>query len=135
MITANSRHSLSLRSKPIQRFLFSIRARISVGQILSQKSFSIPFGLPPTSMVRPTLHLPLHGVNKLDGKDKDSDLPLFSWPVYGYAYDVLIGGLYPNQKAEWDYDLHGYVGTKSARKSTLYHSSRWRWPISGRLWN
>lgn len=35
------------------------------------------------------------------------DLPLFSWPVYGKAYDVLIGGLYPNQLPEWDYDLHG----------------------------
>ena len=30
-----------------------------------------------------------------------------SWPVYGSAYDVLLGGLYPNQKAEWEYDLHG----------------------------
>ncbi|KAF9255073.1 FAD/FMN-containing dehydrogenase [Marasmius fiardii PR-910] len=39
--------------------------------------------------------------------DEPSDLPLFSWPVYGYAYDVLIGGLYPNTKTEWDYGLHG----------------------------
>ncbi|KAF8903988.1 hypothetical protein CPB85DRAFT_1377016 [Mucidula mucida] len=38
---------------------------------------------------------------------KSSDLPLLSWPVYGTAYDVLIGGLYPNQLPEWDYDLHG----------------------------
>ncbi len=27
--------------------------------------------------------------------------------MYGTAYDVLIGGLYPNQLPEWDYDLHG----------------------------
>ena len=39
--------------------------------------------------------------------DKKTDLQLFSWPVVGYAYDVLIGGLYPNTKTEWDYGLHG----------------------------
>lgn len=39
--------------------------------------------------------------------DKESDLPLLFWPVYGFAYDVLIGGLYPNQLPEWDYNLHG----------------------------
>lgn len=39
--------------------------------------------------------------------DKKTNLPLLLWPVYGYAYDVLIGGLYPNTKAEWDYGLHG----------------------------
>ncbi|KDR77589.1 hypothetical protein GALMADRAFT_95293 [Galerina marginata CBS 339.88] len=39
--------------------------------------------------------------------DKKTDLPLLSWPVYGYAYDVLIGGLYPNTKTEWDYGLRG----------------------------
>jgi L-gulonolactone oxidase len=27
--------------------------------------------------------------------------------VFGWNYDVLIGGLYPNQKTEWDYGLHG----------------------------
>ena len=35
------------------------------------------------------------------------DFPLLSWPVIGHAYDVLIGGLYPNQKPEWEYGLHG----------------------------
>ncbi|KAF7288941.1 D-arabinono-1,4-lactone oxidase [Mycena indigotica] len=35
------------------------------------------------------------------------DLPLLIWPVIGRAYDVLIGGLYPNQRPEWEYDLHG----------------------------
>lgn len=39
--------------------------------------------------------------------EKTFDVPLLSWPVYGTAYDVLIGGLYPNEKAEWDYGLHG----------------------------
>ncbi|KAF8073381.1 hypothetical protein FPV67DRAFT_1477585 [Lyophyllum atratum] len=39
--------------------------------------------------------------------DKPTNLPLLFWPVYGYAYDVLIGGLYPDQKPEWEYGLHG----------------------------
>ncbi|KAK0185603.1 hypothetical protein F5146DRAFT_1070711 [Armillaria mellea] len=39
--------------------------------------------------------------------EKTFDVPLLSWPVYGSAYDVLIGGLYPNEKTEWDYGLHG----------------------------
>ncbi|KAF7357118.1 Fad fmn-containing dehydrogenase [Mycena sanguinolenta] len=37
------------------------------------------------------------------------NLPLLSWPVVGHAYDVLIGGLYPNELPEWDYDLHGHT--------------------------
>ncbi|KAJ7907133.1 hypothetical protein B0H13DRAFT_2233495 [Mycena leptocephala] len=37
------------------------------------------------------------------------NLPLLSWPVVGHAYDVLIGGLYPNTLPEWDYDLHGHT--------------------------
>ncbi|KAF8526103.1 FAD/FMN-containing dehydrogenase, partial [Gautieria morchelliformis] len=40
-------------------------------------------------------------------RDKTTNFPLFTWPVYGWAYDVLIGGLYPGQRPEWDYDLHG----------------------------
>ncbi|KAJ7599845.1 hypothetical protein C8J56DRAFT_2065 [Mycena floridula] len=39
--------------------------------------------------------------------DKTTDLAQLFWPVYGFAYDVLIGGLYPNQLPEWDYQLHG----------------------------
>ncbi|KAJ7107901.1 hypothetical protein C8R44DRAFT_320719 [Mycena epipterygia] len=35
------------------------------------------------------------------------NLPLLSWPVVGHAYEVLIGGLYPDTLPEWDYDLHG----------------------------
>ncbi|KAF9522205.1 hypothetical protein CPB83DRAFT_919332, partial [Crepidotus variabilis] len=38
---------------------------------------------------------------------KKTNFQLFSWPVIGYAYDVLIGGLYPNMKTEWDYGLRG----------------------------
>ncbi|KAI3393627.1 hypothetical protein diail_3854 [Diaporthe ilicicola] len=40
---------------------------------------------------------------------KDTNEALTTWPVTGYNYDVLIGGLYPDQKAEWDYELHGYT--------------------------
>lgn len=39
--------------------------------------------------------------------DKKTNLQLFSWPVHGYAYDVLIGGLYPDTQTEWYYGLHG----------------------------
>ncbi|KAJ7085138.1 hypothetical protein B0H15DRAFT_988641 [Mycena belliarum] len=35
------------------------------------------------------------------------NFPYLSWPVVGHAYDVLIGGLYPDTKPEWDYNLHG----------------------------
>lgn len=41
--------------------------------------------------------------------DKRTDKPIKEWPVYGYNYDVLIGGLYPGQKPEWDYGLEGYT--------------------------
>lgn len=41
--------------------------------------------------------------------DKRTNEAILSWPVYGWNYDVLIGGLYPDQKPEWDYDLHGYT--------------------------
>ncbi|KAJ6556979.1 hypothetical protein DFH09DRAFT_1037608 [Mycena vulgaris] len=40
-------------------------------------------------------------------REQSLNLPLLSWPVYGSAYDVLIGGLYPNELPEWDYNLHG----------------------------
>lgn len=29
--------------------------------------------------------------------------------MYGYNYDVLIGGLYPGQQPEWEYNLRGYT--------------------------
>lgn len=39
----------------------------------------------------------------------DTDEAITEWPVTGYNYDVLIGGLWPGQKTEWDADLHGYT--------------------------
>ncbi|KAJ4857584.1 FAD binding domain-containing protein [Trichoderma breve] len=34
--------------------------------------------------------------------DKVTDEAITEWPVYGWNYDVLIGGLYPGQKPEWE---------------------------------
>ncbi|KAK3394400.1 hypothetical protein B0H63DRAFT_498996 [Podospora didyma] len=39
--------------------------------------------------------------------EKTNNTEIAEWPVYGWNYDVLIGGLYPDQLPEWDYDLHG----------------------------
>jgi hypothetical protein len=39
--------------------------------------------------------------------DKVTNLPLLFWPVTGWSYDVLIGGLYPGTQPEWNYNLHG----------------------------
>ncbi|TRM63213.1 hypothetical protein BD626DRAFT_495895 [Schizophyllum amplum] len=39
--------------------------------------------------------------------DKNSDIPALFWPVNGWSYDSLIGGLYPDTKPEWDYNLRG----------------------------
>ncbi|KAL7951010.1 FAD-binding domain-containing protein [Trichoderma barbatum] len=41
--------------------------------------------------------------------DKVTDEEITEWPVYGWNYDVLIGGLYPGQKPEWEYGLKGYT--------------------------
>jgi len=41
--------------------------------------------------------------------DKITDKVITSWPVYGWNYDVLIGGLYPDQLPEWDYKLAAYT--------------------------
>ncbi|KAK0703477.1 hypothetical protein B0T26DRAFT_681142 [Lasiosphaeria miniovina] len=38
---------------------------------------------------------------------KTNNTEIKDWPVYGWNYDLLIGGLYPDQLPEWDYDLHG----------------------------
>ncbi len=40
-------------------------------------------------------------------REKTNNSEIHSWPVYGWNYDVLIGGLYPDQIAEWDLGLHG----------------------------
>ncbi|KAI0130183.1 FAD/FMN-containing dehydrogenase [Xylariales sp. AK1849] len=39
--------------------------------------------------------------------EKTTDEVITEWPVYGWNYDVLIGGLYPGQLPEWDYGLRG----------------------------
>jgi hypothetical protein len=41
--------------------------------------------------------------------EKSNDTTLTTWPVYGWNYDVLIGGLYPGLLPEWDYNLHSYT--------------------------
>jgi L-gulonolactone oxidase len=41
--------------------------------------------------------------------EKTTNADINKWPVYGWNYDVLIGGLYPDQKPEWDYNLRGYT--------------------------
>ena len=38
---------------------------------------------------------------------KTTNVEIESWPVHGWNYDVLIGGLYPDQQPEWEYGLHG----------------------------
>ncbi|KAH8915933.1 hypothetical protein BT69DRAFT_1356147 [Atractiella rhizophila] len=42
-------------------------------------------------------------------RNNDTQQALLTWPTYGYAYPVLIGGLYPDQKPEWELGLHGYT--------------------------
>lgn len=42
-------------------------------------------------------------------RDNTTQLPILLWPTTGYAYPVLIGGLYPDQKPEWEMNLHGYT--------------------------
>ncbi|KAL2131292.1 hypothetical protein VTI74DRAFT_5298 [Chaetomium olivicolor] len=42
-------------------------------------------------------------------REKTTNKEIKEWPVYGWNYDVLIGGLYPDQKAEWEYGLAGYT--------------------------
>ncbi|KAI1820470.1 FAD/FMN-containing dehydrogenase [Xylaria intraflava] len=42
-------------------------------------------------------------------KEKTTWADILTWPVYGWNYDVLIGGLYPDQKPEWEVGLHGYT--------------------------
>jgi hypothetical protein len=41
--------------------------------------------------------------------EKTNDSTITAWPVYGWDYDVLIGGLYPGLLPEWDYNLRGYT--------------------------
>ncbi|KAH8724583.1 hypothetical protein GQ44DRAFT_740205 [Phaeosphaeriaceae sp. PMI808] len=40
-------------------------------------------------------------------RDKRTNKAITTWPVYGWNYDVLIGGLYPDQGTQWDFGLRG----------------------------
>ena len=42
-------------------------------------------------------------------REKTTNKAIDKWPVYGWNYDVLIGGLYPEQQPEWELGLHGYT--------------------------
>lgn len=42
-------------------------------------------------------------------RDNGTQLPIITWPTTGWAYPVLIGGLYPDQLPEWEMGLHGYT--------------------------
>ncbi|PLN79063.1 FAD-binding domain-containing protein [Aspergillus taichungensis] len=42
-------------------------------------------------------------------REKTTNKDISEWPVYGWNYDVLIGGLYPDQKPVWEYGMHGYT--------------------------
>ncbi|KAM0234823.1 hypothetical protein ACHAPO_006187 [Fusarium lateritium] len=42
-------------------------------------------------------------------REKTTNEPIKKWPVYGWNYDVLIGGLYPDQRPVWEYGIHGYT--------------------------
>ncbi|KAL2183219.1 FAD-binding domain-containing protein [Thermothelomyces heterothallicus CBS 203.75] len=47
--------------------------------------------------------------SKPNFREKKTNEAIDEWPVYGWNYDVLIGGLYPDQKPEWEYGLAGYT--------------------------
>lgn len=47
--------------------------------------------------------------SKPNFREKTTQEPLEEWPVYGWNYDVLIGGLYPDQFPPWDYGMHAYT--------------------------
>jgi len=47
--------------------------------------------------------------SKPNFKEKKTWKDITEWPVYGWNYDILIGGLYPDQKPEWEHGLHGYT--------------------------
>ncbi|KAL1956493.1 hypothetical protein VTO42DRAFT_7056 [Malbranchea cinnamomea] len=42
-------------------------------------------------------------------REKTTNKDIKEWPVYGWNYDVLIGGLYPDQRPVWEYGLRGYT--------------------------
>ncbi|KAL3487933.1 hypothetical protein BJX62DRAFT_185769 [Aspergillus germanicus] len=42
-------------------------------------------------------------------REKTTNQDITEWPVYGWSYDVLIGGLYPDQQPVWEHGLNGYT--------------------------
>ncbi|KAK4102247.1 FAD/FMN-containing dehydrogenase [Parathielavia hyrcaniae] len=47
--------------------------------------------------------------SKPNFREKTTNEEIEEWPVYGWNHDVLIGGLYPDQKAEWEYGLAAHT--------------------------
>ncbi|KAH7093602.1 FAD/FMN-containing dehydrogenase [Paraphoma chrysanthemicola] len=61
--------------------------------------------LPTSNMAAETLFFSLWSAPNF--RDKRTDTAITTWPVYGWNYDVLIGGLYPGYGTQWDYGLRG----------------------------
>ncbi|EUC39889.1 hypothetical protein COCMIDRAFT_41682 [Bipolaris oryzae ATCC 44560] len=61
--------------------------------------------LPTSNMAAETLFFALWSPPNF--RDKRTDKLIFNWPVYGWNYDVLIGGLYPGHGTQWDLGLRG----------------------------
>ncbi|KAF6827676.1 FAD fmn-containing dehydrogenase [Colletotrichum plurivorum] len=47
--------------------------------------------------------------SKPNFREKTTNEPIEEWPVYGWNYDVLIGGLYPDQRPLWELGVQGYT--------------------------
>jgi L-gulonolactone oxidase len=63
--------------------------------------------LPTSNMLAETIFFGIW--SKPNFREKTTNKEITSWPVYGWNYDVLIGGLYSDQKPEWELGLHGYT--------------------------
>ena len=61
--------------------------------------------LPTSNMLAETIFFGLW--SKPNFREKTTNKDITKWPVYGWNYDVLIGGLYPGQKPEWEHGLQG----------------------------
>lgn len=47
--------------------------------------------------------------SKPNFREKTTNTAIDTWPVYGWNYDVLIGGLYPDQRPLWEVGVQGYT--------------------------
>ncbi|EMD90809.1 hypothetical protein COCC4DRAFT_56504 [Bipolaris maydis ATCC 48331] len=61
--------------------------------------------LPTSNMAAETLFFALWSPPNF--RDKRTDKAISTWPVYGWNYDVLIGGLYPGYGTQWDLGIRG----------------------------